>query len=286
MKKLNYIAWILMLFSLFACSPRNPEKMPLYAMNVRQMFPGDREAQKLALAAAKGDIELMNKLVVRGADVNAQGIRGVTLPTWVIYHPNKEGFKRLMELGADPNIHWNNGKTLLHWIAFMTDVIGPEYLQMALEIGGGNPNVSNPLRYGERPIELACMNRKYRDEAFALLYNAGAEIDYKGAVGNPLVDRVLRVDAFEIAYFLLTQGVDYTSDKGSGIAGTVRYSYAKDADGKVYYPENMWFWRCVDFLEKEGVVIDLLSEDQRPTVLDTNPPPILKMLNVRPLEKK
>ena len=282
MGKLNCaLLMILMLFS-SACAFRDPEGLPLYAMSVREMFPGDMKAQALALAAADGDVERMDRLVARGADVNARGTRNVTLPTWVVQHPNKVGFKHLMELGANPNPRWDNGKTLLHWICYVTDDIGVEYLQMAIKIGGGNPNVAIPSS-GDRPVEYAVTYlKKYKHEAFALLYNAGAEIDYKNKYDVPLVDRAVTAGSFEITFFLLTQGVDYSSTNKMGdVFYSIKSSYIKDADRTKQYPSSMWFWRCVDFLEKKGMNFDFLPQEKRPAVLDTTPPGILKLLNRR-----
>tara|TARA_B100000683_G_scaffold276514_1_gene330797 strand:+ start:807 stop:1688 length:882 start_codon:yes stop_codon:yes gene_type:complete len=281
MKRTQGILLILFLVFLTSCASRNPESLPLYAMSVREMFPGDMKTQALALAAADGDIERMDRLVARGADVNARGTRGVTLPTWVIQHPNKAGFKHLMELGADPNIHWDNGKTLLHWIAYVTDDIGIEYLQMALDIGGGDPNVERPSN-GKRPIQNILLQRRYRNDAFVLLYNVGAELDYKDKYDVPLVHHTVRAGAYDLAYFMLTQGVNYSSSsKLGGIDSCIRTSYFMLADGSKRYPTNMWFWRCVEFLEGEGVNLEFLPRDQRPAVLDTAPPPIASKLQKR-----
>jgi len=292
MRIMNCLVLFLLLFGLTACgkllysavayATRNPETpLPLHRMNVAEMFPGDRQAQALALAAADGDIERVNKLVARGANVNAVGFYGVTLPTWILYHPNKAGFKRLMELGSDPNINWNDGDTLLHWTTFMADKIGIEYLQMTLEIGKGNPNVERPSS-GKRPIQNTFLLSTYRDDAFALLYNSGAEIDYKDKLDVPLVDHAVRSEEFDLAYFLLSQGVDFSStNKLGGISSTLRVMVNYRSHGKRTHPDYMWFWRCVDFLEKQGMVFDFLPEDQRPAVLDTTPPSILSKLKLR-----
>jgi len=292
MRIMNCLVLFLLLFGLTACgkllygaaayATRNPETpLPLHRMSVSEMFPGDRQAQALALAAAAGDIERIDKLVARGANVNAVGTRGITLPTWVIQHPNINGFRRLMELGTDPNIHWDSGRTLLHWITFKTDEIGIEYLQMALEIGGGDPNVERPDN-GKRPIQNTFLLTKHRDAAFALLYNSGAEIDYKDRLDVPLVDHAAISEDFDLAYFILSQGVDFsTTNKLGGISSTLRVMVKYRGHGKRTYPDYMWFWRCVDFLEKKGMVFDFLPEDQRPAVLDTTPPPILSMLKLR-----
>jgi ankyrin repeat protein len=280
MGKLNCVLLVILVLFSSACAFRDPEGLPLYAMSVSEMFPGDMKAQALALAAADGDIKRMDRLVARGADVNARGTRNVTLPTWVIQHPNKGGFKHLMELGANPNLRWDNGKTLLHWICYVTDDIGVEYLQMAIKIGGGNPNVAIPSS-GDRPVEYTVAYlKKYKHEAFALLYNAGAKIDYKNKYDVPLVERAADGEDFELTYFLLSQGVDYTSTHG-GMSRTmeVQAKYRGLANKK--HPQYMWFWRCVDFLEKRGVNLDSLPQEKRPAVLDTTPPGILKMLNRR-----
>ena len=281
MKRTQGILLILFLVFLTSCASRNPENLPLYAMSVREMFPGDMKTQALALAAADGDIERMDRLVARGADVNARGTYGVTLPTWVIQHPNIAGFRHLMELGADPNIHWDDGYTLLHWIAYVTDDIGIEYLQMALDIGGGDPNVERPSN-GNRPIQKILWQKKYRNDAFVLLYNAGAELDYNDRHNEPLVFHAILAEAYDIAYFLLTQGVNYSSSsKLGGIDSCIRTSYYMLADGSKRYPTNMWFWRCVEFLEGEGVNLEFLPRDQRPAFLDTAPPPIASKLRKR-----
>ena len=237
---------------LAACGARNPEENPLYAMHVTDMFPGDRQAQALALAAADGDIGRMDRLVAKGADVNAVGSHGVTVPTWVLYHPNKRGFKHLLELGADPNIYWKDGTTLLHWITRMTDRVGIEYLQMALDIGGGDPNVQRPYN-GKRPIQNTFMLTKNKLDAFALLYNAGAEIDYKDKLDVPLVDHAASSENFDLVYFLLGKGVDYTtSNPIGGIAVTLEVSVERRNQGKRGTSQYMWFLALRGFSRKKG----------------------------------
>ncbi|WP_157917518.1 ankyrin repeat domain-containing protein [Pseudodesulfovibrio profundus] len=279
MKRTQSILLILFLVFLTSCASHNPENLPLYAMSVREMFPGDMKTQALALAAADGDIERMDRLVARGADVNARGTYGVTLPTWVIQHPNISGFKHLMELGADPNIHWDNGKALLHWIAFKTDDIGIEYLKMALDIGGGDPNVERPSN-GKRPIQNILWQRKYRNDGFALLYNAGADLDYKDKYDVSLVHHTIRAEAYDLVYFMLIQGVDY-SESQKGIITTVKNQSERRGLVNANHPQYMWFWRCVNFFEKQGMSFDFLPADKRPAVLDTAPPPIASKLHKR-----
>jgi ankyrin repeat protein len=180
----------------------------LMYMSAADMFPGNPQTQALVRAADRGDIAEIDRLVAAGADVNAVGTYGVTVPAWLLFHPNKAGFRRLLEHGADPNKIYYDGTaeqlSLLHKAAHRASVIGTDYLRMALEIAKGDPNLTPPD--GKvRPIAKAL--RFGNEDAFILLINAGAEIDYKDKDGHPLVFYAATYDNFEITLFLLEQGV-------------------------------------------------------------------------------
>lgn len=246
---------------------------PLHNMSVYEMFPGDLKAQALALAAAEGDIKRIDKLVAQGGDVNARGTYGVTVPTWVLYHPNRAGFRRLLELGADPNMHWDDGGSLLHWSAFLAYAIGPDYLQMALEVGRGNPNLED-LKTGKRPIEHVLDN----NEAFAVLYNAGAEIDFTTPGGVPIVVNTL--NNYDLILFMLHEGVDVWHKFPNG-SNCLQQKIQWDMDDRLWLINGMSFWRCVDFLEKQGMTFIIPPDVKRPEVLDTTPPSILELIKRR-----
>jgi hypothetical protein len=255
-------------------------------MSVAEMFPNDPQTQALALAAGRGDIEDIDRLVAAGADVNALGTYGVTVPAWLLYHPNKAGFRRLLEKGADPNKIWfiryagtEKQLSLLHRSVENAPYIGTDFLRMCLEIGKGDPNLLPPdKKY--RPIEMAL--RPGNEDAFIILYNAGADIDYKDKDGHPLVFHAASHNNFEIALYLLEQGVDYSSNCTGGGIKDIHESISMDLDSHNLARDNtvphyMWFWRCVDFLEKRGMVFDYTPYRNRPpavkpAVLDTTPP--------------
>ena len=264
--------------------PARPK--PLWAMSASDMFPNDPKAQALALAAGKGDIKEIDRLVAQGADVNVVGDRGLTIPYWVLYHPSdagKKGFKRLLELGADPNKIRLSGKSqqvsLLHWTAYLSSQIGTDYLRMALEIGKGDPNLLPPD--GKvRPIEMTLTPAK--TEAFIVLYNAGAEINYKNKYGQPLVNLAASDGNYEIVFYLLQHGVDYISEYNGGGPKNIQDDINIELKCAVVarYPDvaqYMWFWRSVDFLEKRGMVFDFTPDRNskpavRPATLETTPP--------------
>ncbi|MCJ2166324.1 MULTISPECIES: ankyrin repeat domain-containing protein [unclassified Pseudodesulfovibrio] len=250
-------------------------------MSVSKLFPGDRQAQQLALAASEGDLEYIDKLLAQGADPNAAGRSGITVPCWVLYHPNKEGFRRLLEHGADPNIIWEGRKgysdelSLIHVAAWQSPIIGTDYLEMIFEIGRGNPNLvvqnyrTQPLLWATRPSQA---------DAFAVLYCYGADIHFKDGGGYTFLYRA-SLENYELAYFLLQDGADYEeiTKHGIGIKNHImseaRENRVEAVSGNKNAPQYYWFWRCVDFLEKRGMEFDIPAsvEKFRPATLPTTP---------------
>jgi hypothetical protein len=258
----------------------------LMYMSVAEMFPGNPQAQALALAAGRGNIEEIDRLVAAGADVNAVGTYGVAVPEWLFNHPNTFGFRRLLEHGADPNKIWyiryagtEEQLSLLHRSVEDAFYIGTDFLRMCLGVGKGDPNLLPPdKKY--RPIHKAL--RRGNEEAFMILVNAGAEIDFKDSKGHPLVYYAASYDNFEITLFLLEQGVNYSYNNTDGGIENIYKSISLDLDSHNLARDPsarsyMWFWRCVDFLEKRGMVFDYTPYRNRPpavkpAVLDTTPP--------------
>ena len=195
------------LLSLAGCagmgqSSKSSQPKGLMYMSVAEMFPGKPQAQALALAAGRGDIGEIDRLVAAGADVNAVGTYGVAITEWLFHHPSKAGFRRLLEHGADPNKIWfiqyagtKEQISLLHRAVEDAPYIGTDYLRMCLEIGNGDPNLLPPDKRC-RLIQMAL--RLGNEDAFMMLVNAGAEIDYKDKDGHPLVFHAAVSKNFEI----------------------------------------------------------------------------------------
>jgi len=268
--------------------------------DVSELFPGNPQAQALATAAGKGDVKKIDQLIDAGADPNASGVYGWTVPVWVVIHPNEKGFRRLLERGADPNRVWIDNSSpvgerkspysLLHYVTRNTYRIGPEYLRMCLEIGKGNPNLQFPVT--GRPISEALATDQ--QEAFIVLYNAGAQIDYRIddlTATYSLIHEAANNVNYELVLFMLEKGVDYTHSGNGYIKSLVdkmqnkihRDNLPRNSNDKQY----MYFWRCVDFLEKHGVHFDISTDCKRctpapcvpivrPSVLDATPVDYLK----------
>ncbi|MBI9081822.1 MAG: hypothetical protein JEY79_19035 [Pseudodesulfovibrio sp.] len=263
------------------------QQLPKKEIRISDLFPDDRMAQKMAVAASEGDLEQVDELIAKGANPNAVGEHVITVIGWLLYRPNKAGLKRLFEHGADPNIVWKEWDkssgwewSFLHLATKLSPKIGIDYLKMALDMGG-NPNLTVKNMY-ERPIAVA-VKPAYLS-AFAVLYNAGAKLEYNNIYTSPLM-RSCTVSNFELTFFLLEQGVDYM--RGAPFDWAKDYAEENEITGPISKlwstllygilhkesTDDMWFWRCVDFLEKKGMdfAIPADIEKLRPAVLSTNP---------------
>jgi hypothetical protein len=249
-------------------------------MTPAEMYPGNPQAQALVKAAIKGDVKEIDRLIDAGANPNDVGAYGKTVPGWVLFHPNVAGFRRLLERGADPNIIWHDGtraqSSLLHFTIYMSDKIGTDYLKMCLSVGKGNPNLEPPDGR-ERPIAVTVNN--INTDAFYILYNAGADINYKirsSYRARSLAEVCASQNNHRILFFLLSSGVHYSTEKRgvwdlhSSLQGEMGAHYARDKNDPLY----IWFWRCVDLLEKRGMKFHY-GIAIRPAVLDTTPPDVL-----------
>jgi hypothetical protein len=262
---------------------------PLERLSAASCFSANPQAQALAAAAEKGDIKEIDRLVDAGADVNAVGMYGLTIAEWLLFHPNEDGFRRLLERGADANMLtvWSGEdvayrdfqqqqSSLVHWAAYRTKALGPEYLRLVLDVGKGDPNLEPPDRQS-RPILKAL--EVGNEAAFFLLLNKGAELEFFnarrespiGAAASPPYRN------YRLVYFMLLRGAHFYHSQGRlkssllyEVNRGLRYeSIAREPFGVEY----MWFWRCVDYLEKNAVRLDYESNDKgaalRPAVIDT-----------------
>lgn len=273
-------------------------RSPVYRMRPPEMYPDNPQAQALVKAALNDDIKEIDRLIDAGADPNAVGTFGMTVPGWLLRHQRKAGFRRLLERGADPNKIWYEGEctqpslktwkckqsSLMHEAADLSPIIGLDYFKMCLEIGKGNPNLELPNRCYRLVSRTLIPGR---EQAFALLYNAGAEIDYFTPCpygGHSAVHGAALQDNFRLMYFMLQRGVNYSHSGDGGLKNvheTIELTFYVGGVA-ISSPQYMWFWRCIDFLEKRGMVFDYTPKKGRkpairPAVLDTTPLDILDL---------
>lgn len=90
----------------------NVSKKVLIHMDIKTMFPSE-DLRKLAEAAGKGKTSVIDKLINEGVDVNARGTENATALFWSMR--NERGFNYLLAKGADPNVVFGDGGSVMHW---------------------------------------------------------------------------------------------------------------------------------------------------------------------------
>lgn len=179
-------------------------------MDLKTMFP-NKDLRALAEAAGKGNISLVNNLVMQGVDVNARGHRNATALFWAM--KSKKGFSELLELGADPNVVFDDGGTVLHWAAGMND---PTYIRLALE-HGGDPNLAASVFQVSPIFETINFNTKDRiPDTLKVLIEYNADIEFKDETGDTVLLKAAAFDRFDICLYLLEKGADFKVKNDDG----------------------------------------------------------------------
>lgn len=267
MKRLNkYLAAALALLMNTGCSGKNFDLKDMESaekewnerarhellafMSLETMFP-DEKVRALAEAAGKGKVKKVEELVRSGVDVDARGTQGATPLFWAM--KNYKGFKKLLELGADPNVVYGDGGTIMHWAVEATD---GRILQAALS-HGGNPNIVKPGEVAEIPVRKTPIFEalKHGPDRIDILLDAGAKIDARDGFGNTPVMMAASRPRFEVVLHLLERGADYTIANNAGETLTTKIA---DKIGRLdpKHEEAKWLQRVIDWLEAHGVRID------------------------------
>lgn len=222
----KYFAICFLLFSTCSCSAEHSnldiserkfnKKMSeelLANMSLETMFE-NIETRKLANAAGEGKLNLVITLVQQGVDVNARGKGNATPLFWAMR--NFDGYKQLLDLGADPNVIFNDGGNVIHWTMKFED---DRFLDEALKHGGNANLVAGML--GNAPIFKINGSKSKLD----ILLANGANINFPSEFINPFTNERMgdtplidaaRINDFDSVYLLLIKGADSTLKNSSG----------------------------------------------------------------------
>ena len=176
----------------------------LIRMDLETMF-SDEKLRALAYAAGKGRISSINRLLASGVDVNATGTRNATALFWAMR--SEKGFRHLLKAGANPNVKFGDGGTVMHWLARREDC---SLLETALAYGG-NPNLKASLF--NAPVAFETINpgkNKGVPECLTVLLNSGADIDLTDDKGYTMILWAADLARFDIALYLLDKGASLT----------------------------------------------------------------------------
>ena len=191
-----------LLFHLVACDEEKPEKANLL-LSFGQLYKTD-PMRALAKAAGEGDLDRIKQILDDGADINAQGMNGMPVLFWPLRDKNIKGFSYLLRKGADPNVQWSTGSSVMELVAGLDDI---SYLRIVLA-SKGNPNLVN-FNSGKTPLFQAV---KFGvDDSVILLLQHGANINAKNSTGRTPIFDAISVGDYEIALLLAKNGADLES---------------------------------------------------------------------------
>lgn len=221
-------------------------------MSLETMFP-DSQVRALAKAAGDGNVRKVEQLVREGVSVNARGTQGATPLFWAMRDYN--GFKRLLELGADPNVVYGDGNSVMLAAVSLKD---QRILKAALE-HGGNPNLAASDSTGRTPIFDAVGAGV---DAVDLLLKHGADINARDSFDSTPVLSAAKVLNFEMVYHLLERGADYSLKDRSGydLAQWVATSVGKIRPGTKW---AKWQEKVIAWLQAKGVEIPVSPQRRR-----------------------
>lgn len=181
----------------------------------------DPQVVALCKAIEANDLKAIDRLVAAGADVNAKGKGNMTPLLWAFPDNRPERFKKLLELGADPNVVVENdfntrmsgilpGDSVTHMAC---DTWFPKYFDYVFQ-HGGDPNLWHRRRHKTPLLQLLVGLAREKKEKVQRLIELGADLnankDYEYTGGRtPAMTAVSAFGQYDLALLLLDAGADY-----------------------------------------------------------------------------
>lgn len=178
----------------------------------------------LMLAVDEGDLEMVEALLDKGTDINAQRKAIMNLsnkPNYshegntalfsaLVLAVKEEGsdmLEFLLEKGADSNIKNKEGETVLHWVSMFNQ---KECIKLLMDYGADVNAIDNE---GNTPLISACLAITPDIENIKILLDTGAEINAVNNEGNTVLlciaSSTIDYDT-EIIDFLINAGANTT----------------------------------------------------------------------------
>ncbi len=214
-------------------------------------FFAERSVAGLAEAAQTGHLARVSELVAGAANPNARGYQGATPLIYAMSGISLKGFRRLLELGADPNLQMDNGDSVMTLSVLRRD---PEALKLALAFGG-NPNLRRSFKRGPSWVSgytplLATVGHNRLEHA-RILIKAGADVNGRTADGSTVLMEAAILEQYEMMYLLLEAGADPRARNSTGVAASY---YLIDRAMIGASTETLKrLQRCMDFMARNGV---------------------------------
>ena len=204
----------------------------------------------VAEAAADGRTDELEKLVSKGADVNAQGVDGMTALYWAMAHSSKKGVNWLLTHRANPDVIFTRDGSSATSLAAMQE--DPWFLKEVLS-HGGDVNFCNPLNE-HTPIFDALA--AHRDDNVRALIGAGADMNTYDQLGlTPLVEAAAN-QRYEVVYDMLIAGADPTMTVPKGRGNKTILSVVRRSQVRPDAPPYQWQFKVIELLKQKGLDVE------------------------------
>jgi uncharacterized protein len=213
-------------------------------------FFGAGPLTSLAEAAADGQTNKLDTLLASGANVNAQGVDGMTALYWAMAHSSRKGVSWLLDHGANPNITFARDGTSATSLAAME--ADPWFLKEVLT-QGGDVNVRNPLNEHTPILDVLAT---HRDDNVRALIAAGADMNTYDHLGlTPLVEAAAN-QRYELVYDMLNAGADPTMTVPKGRTNKTILTVVRRSRVPPDAPPYQWQLKVIHLLKKKGLDVE------------------------------
>ncbi len=191
----------------------------------------------------------VNKIIMSGTSINSTGKEGITPVLWCLHTNNYIGLKKLLDLGADPNLASENGYSPVYFAAgFRKDSI---FLQILLE-HGGNPNSRYDNDFNQAALAHSADNHNIDNMKLLLQY--GADIEAEDRTGYTPLISAATLNQFNAVAFLIEKGANFrhVTKRGNSL---IKLISEKRGDGGTKELQAS-IEHVVQMLEARGVKFD------------------------------
>lgn len=225
----------------------------------------------LCRAIEARDLAKIDELVKSGVDINAKG-RGNMTPLLWAFPMGEDVFKKMLDLGADPNVKLTENTLILPksksvtfacvelvdglmYSSLFHDVAMDNYLRLVLE-HGGDPNSED--MDGETPLFAAFNYSPHAARKVAELTRFGADLNHRDKQGYTAVYSAAGGGVYDSALVLLQAGADYRIPASNGSDLVLKLQWAlktpQGPGGLVVTDRDLVRAQPLfDWLTKEGV---------------------------------
>ena len=167
----------------------------------------------LHVAVMEGNLEIIELLLAKGADVDARDLNARSpLHYAIIYGKEADIVKVLLEKGADVNAKDNRfGMTPLHDAAVDRLNFKPDVVKLLIDYGA---NVDSGKNEAWTPLHWASINRNLK--MVEMLIANGADVNARNKNGSTALHLTFREDNTDLARILLDAGADVNIKNNEG----------------------------------------------------------------------